>query len=142
MQAIFIYLQTSDDLKITDEMKTYHILFFGWITCFLSGCNRTQSVSGTYVANHKHGSDTVFLYGNNMFRQHYVSLTDSSYTNEGTWHYTDDGIVELDDFVFYLPGYGTRNKSKGVWPARFDNFLTKPFLIIDSDLGLKYIKQN
>src|SRR5947209_4906331 len=83
----------------------------------LYGCD--NDLPGIYVANYKYGADTLRLFSNGTFQQHYAAANDVSFFDTGRW--TDDnGILHFYNFVQYNHDSGASAVSKPYWIAFYD----------------------
>jgi hypothetical protein len=96
-----------------DKRKVYGFLIIISL-CF--GCYGKKDAIGTYIGNHPFSADTLFVLSNGTFKQHFVAKG-VSYINCGSWNYNGK-VIDFNNFISYLPGYGPNDKRKVYWQAK------------------------
>lgn len=102
---------------------------------------------GTYVANHKEGIDTLMIKSNFTYKNIFISNNGKKYIKNERWKVGEESEwIDFVNFEWHLKGFDIAQQDTtavSYWPVEVEyDFWGNPFLTIDADRRLKYIKKS
>jgi len=105
------------------------------VIILLQSCG-SYNAEGVYVSNCKCGNDTLEIFANNRYYQHFIDKDGKSFYNKGNWMQRADTLM-FDGFIWYIPGIGDEGKRRGYWEVKINS---SSRILVNYDLEIYYNK--
>lgn len=113
----------------------------------LLGACTAPDYTGTYVANHPYGPDTLVLNADSTYVHRFYSKEGPVYKHTGkwsAWSLKEFNRLDIQNFDWHIPGHGApagRGAANTSWPVEPERtLLNEQVLTIDQDMGYYYEK--